>query len=142
MDLGGRLLEGLGLGDDLDLSVRSNPVELGFVDTVAIRAGFEWTPLYWLDIRTGYFFRPTPAPRATSVTAYLDNDAHVISLGAAFRFMDPFDVHPTPTTISFAAQASVLPRRTVYRDTAGDPVGDLSHGGAIYTLAIDVSHSY
>ena len=142
VDIGGKLFDQLGLGDALDLSLHTAPVEMGFVDTVIARGAFEWAALQWLNLRTGYAFRPTPAPRQTGATAYLDNDAHLVTFGAGFVFMDPLEVHVKPLTVDVAATATILSRRTVLRSTPGDPIGDVSHGGVIWSLSAAVTHSY
>ncbi len=141
-DVGGDLVEGLGLGSALDLSLGSEPAALGFVDTVTPRAGFEWTATDWLALRTGYGFRPTPAPPQTGTTAYLDNDAHLVGLGAGFTFMDPLRVHIHPITVDVALLAILLPRRSVVRTAPADPIGGLGHGGTVWSFSIAVNHAY
>ncbi|MCB9728471.1 MAG: outer membrane protein transport protein [Deltaproteobacteria bacterium] len=141
-DIGGALLDGLGLGDALDLSLDTPRTSPGFRDTVNVRIGFEWQARPFLLLRTGYGFRPTPVPRQTGLSAYLDNDAHIVALGAGFVFQDPLKVHVHPIQLDLGFMASVLPRRTVVRDTPGDPIGDLSHGGVVWTVSASISHAY
>jgi len=142
VDVGGRLIDAFGLSDALDLSTRSAPIAMDFSDTIIARVGAEWQLDDWLVLRGGYFFRPTPAPRQTGVTAYLDNDAHVLSLGAGFAFLHPSKSTETIVQLNLAAQMTYLPRRTVVRTDPRDPVGDLSHGGALWTFTATVSHGY
>ncbi len=143
VDIGGTLVEGLGLGSALDISSDVPPLNMGFSDTLTPRFGAEWEPpeLDWLRVRLGYFYRPTPAPRQTGVTAYLDNDAHVLSLGAGFVFADPFDLRDTPIEVDLGYSVTFLTRRTLLRGK-GDPVGDMSHGGMVHSLAASISHRY
>jgi hypothetical protein len=56
--------------------------------------------------------------------------------------MDPLRVHVHPVSIDVSAQATLLPRRTVLRSGAADPIGDLSHGGVVWALGIAVNHAY
>lgn len=142
VDVGGRLLDAFGLADALDLSTRSAPIAMGFTDTLIARLGAEWQIEDWVVLRGGYFFRPTPAPRQTGVTAYLDNDAHVLALGAGFAFLHPFRSQETIVQLDLAAQMTYLPRRTLVRTDPRDPVGDLSHGGTLWTFTATVSHGY
>lgn len=141
-DVGGKLLAGLGLEEAIDLSQGTTPAALGFVDTVTPRVGFEWTVRPWLQLRTGYAYRPTPVPRQTGTTAYLDNDAHLVSAGAGFTFMDPLRVHVHPVSVDASVQASLLPRRTVLRAGPSDPIGDLSHGGVVWSFGLAIRHAY
>ncbi|MCA9518482.1 MAG: outer membrane protein transport protein [Myxococcales bacterium] len=142
VDVEGYLLEAFGLAGALDLSTHTAPIAVGFTDTVTARVGAEWQATPWLTLRGGYFYRPTPAPRQTGVTAYLDNDAHVLSLGAGFDFLSPLKEAPTAVRLDLAAQLTLLPRRTALRADAKDPVGDLSHGGHLWTFVMSLSHAY
>jgi long-chain fatty acid transport protein len=142
LDVGGSLIDGLGLGETLDVNTAGRTLELGFVDTLSPRFGLEYTPIRWMTLRGGYLYRPTPAPRQTGATNYLDNDAHGASLGLAFTFSDPLDVHPNPVVLEAGNQLTILSRRTVFKASESDPVGDLSHGGLVYSVGISVSHSY
>ena len=56
-------------------------------------------------------------------------------------FADPFDLAATPIQVDIAWSASVLPRRTAVRGH-GDPVGGMSHGGAVHALAVSLDHKY
>jgi len=142
VDLGGRLLDALGLDRALDLSVDASPIDLGFADTVTVRFGAEWAPVDLFTVRAGYFFRPTPAPPATGSSAYLDNDAHVVSLGAGIGFQNPLKEGHSVVDLDVALQATILSRRTVYRAAADNPGGDLSHGGVLWHTSIGVSHRF
>lgn len=142
VDLGGRLVSALGLDQALDLSVGAPPLELGFVDTLTARVGAEWTPVGLFTVRAGYFFRPTPAPPATGSSAYLDNDAHVVSLGFGVGFDDPLQDRRAVVELDLAVQATILPRRTVYRAARDNPGGDLSHGGVVIHTSAGVIHRF
>jgi len=142
VDFGGRLIAAFGLDAALDLSVDSTPLELGFVDTITARVGAEWMPTRSLTLRAGYFFRPTPAPPATGPSAYLDNDAHVLSLGAAIGFQNPLKEGRSVVEIDLALQATILPRRTAYRRASDNPGGDLSYGGVVFNTALGVVHRF
>lgn len=142
VDVGGRLVDALGLSEALDLSTRSAPIDLGFVDTITLRGGFEWGAASWFTLRGGYSFRPTPAPRQTGSTAYLDNDAHVIALGAGFSFRNPLQKRASIVDVDLSMQATFLPTRAVYRADPANPGGDLSHGGALLHFALGVVHYF
>jgi len=142
VDFGGRLAAAFGLDEALDFSLGATPLELGFVDTFIARVGAEWMPSGDVTLRAGYFFRPTPAPPATASSAYLDNDAHVVSLGVGIGFQNPLKEGRSVVELDLAVQATILPRRTVYRSAADNPGGDLSHGGVVLNTSIGVVHRF
>lgn len=142
VDLGGRLVEAFGLDSALDLGVGAPPLELGFSDTLTARLGAEWSPAHWFALRMGYAFRPTPAPPQTGSTAYLDNDAHIASLGVGFSFANPLKEGQSVVDLDLAVQATVLPRRTVYRLAPENPGGDLSHGGVVWHVSVGGVHRF
>jgi hypothetical protein len=142
LDIGGPLLTGLGFGDALDVSVDAVPLELGFSDTVTVRAGLEWRALSWLQLRGGYTFRPTPTPLQSGPTTYLDNDAHVVAFGAGVTLFDPLEIDSHPLSIDFAVQSILLTERAVSRVGLEDPVGSLVHGGQLWSFSLALTHAY
>ena len=142
VDFKGKLLDAFGLQDAIDVATEAPPVELHFKDTVSPRIGVEWAPAEWVKLRGGYFYRPSPAPRASGPNSYLDNDVHGFAFGAAFIYDDPLGVHRKPVSLEIGNQFGWLPSRTVYKDNVNDPVGDLQHGGFTYSLGVSVNHSY
>ncbi len=142
VDFTGGLLDAFGLAQALDLSTRTEPIAMGLSDTLIARAGLEWEAAPWIELRGGYFYRPTPLPKQSAATAYLDNDAHVVAIGAGVLFKDPLLTRQSFVELDVAAQLTLLPRRTVQRVDRRDPIGGLSHGGALWTVTTTVSHSY
>jgi long-subunit fatty acid transport protein len=142
VDLSGTLVDGLGLGRALDISTENTSIRLGFRDTWTPRLGVEWTTTSWLQVRGGYFFRPSPAPAATGMTSYLDNSVHGFSGGVTFMFDDPFQVHPNPVHLALAGQVGWLPNQHVVKESTVGGVGDLEHGGLTYSLAVSITHTY
>jgi long-chain fatty acid transport protein len=142
VDIGGRLIESFGLDNALDLSVNAAPLDLSFADTLTARIGAEYSPTGWLTLRGGYFYRPTPAPAQTGSTAYLDNDAHVLSLGLGVSFRNPLRERESVVDLDWSLQATLLPRRTVYRTAPDNPGGDLSHAGQVWHTSLGVVHRF
>lgn len=142
VDLQGGLVEGLGVGSALDVGTNTRPIQLGLTDTWSPRLGLEWGPVHWLKLRTGYQFRPTPSPIQGGPTNYLDNHAHGVGFGASFSFFDPFEAHRTPIEIHVGNSFMVLAPRKVDKVEANDPVGDLEHGGFVYSASLTVIHRY
>ena len=142
VDIQGELVRTLGLQDTLDISSESAGVDLRFRDTVSPRFGLEWGALPWLDLQLGYFYRPSPASRATGPNNHLDNDVHAFSFGTAFLVNDPFRKGDHPIRIGLSHQLGWLPNRTIHKASAQDPVGDLQHGGLTYALSLSVDYTY
>jgi len=109
-----------------------------FGDTLVPRVGVErrWSLPSEADVsvRAGYFFEPTPAPRAVPTRQLYDNDRHAITLGlgagitgAGSRFgLDAW------------AQVHILPPRNGL-NAAGDPT---SHRGSLWHLGVSASVTF
>jgi long-chain fatty acid transport protein len=76
---------------------------IDFHDTLIPRVAAEWS-VGAFRLRAGYAFVPSPAPEATGAQALLDNDRHVLSVGAGI-------VAP-PLHVDAWAQAHLLVSRT------------------------------
>lgn len=139
--LGGAIVDAFGLEGALDIGKDTPPIDLGFRDTITPRLGLEWEALDWLRVWGGYYYRPTPAPRASGPYNYLDNDVHAVSFGAEFTFPDPI-VPTRPISVAIGNQFGILPRRTVHKANSADPVGDLDHGGFTYSLSLTINHRF
>lgn len=142
IDLGGGLLDAFGLGEALDIGKDLPPIDLKFRNTVTPRVGLDYRPLDWFSTQLGYFYRPTPAPRAQGPFNYLDNDVHGFSGGTIVTFSDPFTDDDRPIEVQLAAALGWLPQRTVLKENRGDPVGDLEHGGLTLSVNVTVNHSF
>lgn len=140
IDLGGTLLDGLGLGDRIDISSGA-PVELAFRDVIEARLGAEYSGIEGFAARVGYVYRPSPAPVPTGPFNQIDPDAHVLSAGVGVTFRDPLEVRQNPVTIDVVYQATLMQTQQV-RQRAGDAdrVGDYSAGGAVHGLGIAFRH--
>ncbi|MSP91982.1 MAG: hypothetical protein EXR79_09325 [Myxococcales bacterium] len=149
LDVGGPAVRALGADHLLDVGRETAPIRLGFRDTWSPAVAVEWRPIEGVTLRTGYRVRPSPAPYATGPTSYLDNDVHAIGAGVGWGFgtplrsmparlarraVDPGEA-PWPLQIDLGVQGLWLPRRTVWKDDAHDPVGPLSHGGFVWHVA-------
>lgn len=63
--------------------------DVGFKDTIVPRFGVEWLSSPELTLRGGYAFRPTPVPdQGDERTNLLDSDAHIFTVGAAYKVDD------------------------------------------------------
>lgn len=140
IDLGGDLLEGLGLEDRIDIASGA-PVDLAFRDVIEARLGAEYLPVDGFAARVGYVYRPSPAPVPTGPFNQIDPDAHVLSAGVGFTFRDPLEVRQNPVTVDLVYQATVMQSQPV-RQQAGDQdrVGDYTAGGAVHSIGLAFRH--
>ena len=142
VDMGGPLLSAAGLQEALDVSMRAAPLELNFSDTLSVKLGVEWAPLSWLQVRTGYAFRPTPAPIQQDQSAYLDNDSHTLAFGLGFALLEPSEKSQVPLRLELAAQAILLAPRAFERGGGEGTADSLRHGGEVWSFSLSFSHAY
>ncbi len=138
VDVAGPLVEGLGLGERLDIG---NPdVDLELEDVPVLKFGLEQTPHPRVKLRAGYAWRPTPAPVPTQAYNYVDNHAHLLAGGFGFTFNDPLEVRQNPVSLDVVYQATLLQERDVRKARADDRVGDYDAGGVIHSFQISFRH--
>jgi long-subunit fatty acid transport protein len=140
LDTRGEVIDRLGLGQALDLT--SPDLGLGASNTWTPRFGVEWLPSPTWAVRGGYFYRPTPLPRQTGYTNYLDNDTHGFSAGVAWTTPDLLEIHRNPVTLEFSLLTLYLPNRAAQKRSASDPVGDLQSSGAVFALSVSMRHDF
>jgi long-subunit fatty acid transport protein len=136
LDISGSLAEGLGLADRLDIADGS-PVELGFRDTVVLRAGVEHRLENHWSIRGGYGWRPTPAPLPTGAYNYIDSDAHILStgVGAPITRFGPEQKRVLSVDVAYHVTL-MMQERVTQRSGANDPVGDFTAGGPVHAIGL------
>lgn len=140
LDIQGELAEELGLGERFDVG-NGAEVDLAFRDVPVLRFGVEHQPHEQIKVRAGYTWRPTPAPLPTETFNYIDNDAHIIALGAGYTFADPLEIRRNPMTVDVVYQATLMAQEGVSkRSGADDPVGNYSAGGVVHSVGISVRH--
>jgi hypothetical protein len=148
LDVRGSALTALGVADTLDVGTDTPAVALRWRDTFSPALAAEWKASRHWTLRSGYRYKPSPAPYATGSHNYLDNDVHTLGLGARLSFgslaprlveqlaraqKGPVEA-PAPLFVDVGAQWLALPLRSVYKVDARDPVGALSHGGQVWHL--------
>lgn len=140
VDVQGDLIDGLGLGENLDVGSGA-PVDLNFRNVAVYKIGFEHRPNETLAMRAGYTFRPTPAPVPEDAFNYVDNTAHILSFGAGVSFRDPLEIRQSKVHLDLVYQATLLTDEDVVKRTdALDPVGDYTAGGTIHSVGIAFRH--
>ena len=120
---------------------RAGPVPLAAQDIVIPRLGLEYQ-IGAFDIRAGYAWRPTPLPTPVYRTNYIDSDVHAVSLGAAWTFRDPLQVHKKPLTLGLVFQALILRERRVLKADPTDTTGSYTAKGAIFHVGVDIQHDF
>ncbi len=140
IDVGGRVLEALGLGSALDLE--STPPSPGFQDTISVKLGAEYRLTKRFAARVGGFFRPTAVPRQNVPgTNILDGNTIAGTVGVGFNFDDPLEVFAAPITIDLAGMAAAaLPRQAVKEVT--DVVPSYSYSAKIFGMNLAVRYDF
>lgn len=116
--------------------------ELGAADVVVPRLGLEWRQSDLLALQAGYFYRASPIPDQVGYSSYVDNAAHVASLGASLTWNDPLEVHDSPVTLDLFVQTTILQSRSVTKDPLRDleRIGDWTASGMIWNFGIEARH--
>ncbi|HEY9162117.1 MAG TPA: outer membrane protein transport protein [Desulfomonilia bacterium] len=97
----------------------------GFKDTFNPKLGLEYAVTEKIKLRTGYMYRPTPAPEQTGVFNYIDGNTHIICTGAGYSFRDSdLDLH---------VQYQYMPDSEVTKDISGISV---KYGGTLWNTGI------
>lgn len=82
-----------------------------FDDVFSYRLGLEYR-LEHMTLWTGYQYAPSPLPKDTGGSHYLDADRHILSLGVGTTCQDPWGLFRKPLGLSAAIQDQYLPERT------------------------------
>ncbi len=135
VDLGGELLDGLGLGEGLDVQGRPDHAGLLMSDTVIPRIGAEWRPVRDWAVRAGASWRPTPVPAPDGPANYADSDAFIASAGLGWRGSDR-------TTVEGVAQWIEHSDRPVTKTDRADAVGDYTIVGRVLTFQTGLRHAW
>lgn len=135
VDLGGELLDGLGLGEGLDVRGRPQGAGLKLTDTATPRLGAEWRPVRAWAIRAGLIWRPTPAPAPDGPANYADSDAVISSVGLGWDGSDR-------TSVDGVVQWIEHFDRRVSKVNPADPVGDYTITGRVWTLQTGLRHAW
>ncbi|MBS2026800.1 MAG: outer membrane protein transport protein [Deltaproteobacteria bacterium] len=135
----GVLASGLGLTDALAMSSQDAPP--GFEDILIPRFGVEWRVVDSVDLRGGYYFRPTMVPLQNGLTNILDGPTHVLSGGIGFRFMSPMETMTEPVEIDAVFQYGIIGQRHADK-TETNPDPPYSYSGQTEVFAIDLRYNF
>lgn len=111
-----------------------------FHDIVVPHIGIEWlaaqTPHTNWRARAGYIYEPSPVPRQSAETNFVDHDKHTASLGLGLELFRVTDVLPRPVDIDIYAAYTHMNTETTRKVSAGDRIGDYRAGGHILQLGV------
>jgi hypothetical protein len=141
IDTGGKVVEGLGLGNAFDFREFEPRPKIGLQDTWTVHTGLDWGVLPSLSLRGGFQYKPSPVPRQEGSTNLLDNQVYGFSAGVGWFVGEVRKSGRAPVELALSALALWLPRRTLSK-APDDPVGPISHGGMVVGGALSIAHKY
>lgn len=115
-------------------------VDLGFSDVLIPRFGIE-RRVREFAFRAGYSFRPSPAPRQTSGSNYVDGDAHMFTFGTGVELRNPAGLDRDLLSIDIGGAVFWYPSRAHSKSDPDDPVGSFTAGGTTMALAITLRYA-
>lgn len=83
-------------------------------------------------VRAGYAYELSPVPEQRGFSNYVDADRHTFSVGMGVRLNGLVAIVPGSIELDMHAQFSVLPERTMDKQSAADFVGDYTADGLMY----------
>ncbi|MEE2757670.1 MAG: hypothetical protein VYA30_13525 [Myxococcota bacterium] len=138
----GPLLDALGVEDRLDIQGRP-PIDLAFRDVVQFKVGLEQPVFEQLTLRTGYHYRPAPAPLPSGPYNYLDPSSHRASLGMGVQLSKADNPSSRTVSLDLAYAATVIPQvKIAQRAGPLDPVGDFVAKAVIHSVNISLLHKF
>ena len=134
----------------LPLELKSGPaIDPNFSDTWTPRIGADYRVYVGesLDVwlRGGYSFDPSPAPKQTRTTNFVDGDKHIFGIGTGFTAKSLFgtDVSKSNPTFNLTFQTQLLSKTRAVKDAdvpavnPGQPV--VTGEGVVYYLGAAIS---
>lgn len=146
IDIEGSAVDAVGLGQAVDIASTPAPAR-PYQTAWTASAGGHWRASPRWTLEAGYALRTSALPRATGSTNLLDNPAHIVGAGASLALPLPGSATAASDDggwrLGVAVQWQHLARRAVRKaDLAGDPVGDLDHGGDIVHAVVQLEVGY
>jgi long-chain fatty acid transport protein len=142
--------EALRVGVDLTWADWSDYVDsmwnvpaIRYTDTFTPRLGVEYRLESGILLRGGYYFQPTPVPEQTQASNYLDNDKHVVSVGAGYTFprLPLLPIWKKPLTVEGYIQYTQLVTR-VYHKVDPKYGNSLELGGCMLNGGLSLTLHY
>lgn len=112
-----------------------------FDDTFVPGVGVEYRLTKDWTLRGGFLYEETPVTDQPSGFNFVGNDRYIPSLGAGWRFEDPFDFFENPIRISYVFQYHHLVSRTFEKEgPPRDP--DITSKGWIITSGLSITLTF
>jgi long-subunit fatty acid transport protein len=135
-------LEG-GLGELFDIYPQPPLEEPDFKDIFVPAFGMEFVPigreLWTIALRSGYWYRPSPAPDQKGISNFADSNTHAISAGIGISAKDPYGLIPKPFSVDAYGRIRILEEREIVKDSLANPSGDYTIGGNIFGVGAAVT---
>ena len=116
-------------------------VSLGFSDVLIPRIGVE-RRVREFAFRAGYSLRPSPAPRQTSGSNYVDGLSHVFSFGSGVALRNPAGLRRGRLSIDLGVSLLWYPRRAHSKTLQDDPVGSFTASGVTAVVALSLRYAF
>lgn len=111
-----------------------------FNDVWMIKFGADVLAIQLMTVSLGYYYQPSIVPDSVAKGAanVLDNEKHVVSLGANFR-LPQYRFTGGPVFISLTYQMQYLMERTVAKTTPTPENPSYTYGGTMHNLMLSLS---
>lgn len=103
------------------------------------KIGVAYEVLDWITVMGGYMYQPSMVPDGANSqdVDFLDNDKHILSLGASFQFPKLFGFGgPIEATIAY--QFQFLPEREVTKVDPQETEPNYAYGGTCHGISVGV----
>lgn len=108
-----------------------------FKNIVIPKIGVSYQLLDWISLMGGYMFQPSfiPGGANSEDIDFLDNDKHIVSLGASFQLPKLFGFGgPIEATIAY--QLQYLPEREVTKTDPQETEPNYAYGGTCHAISV------
>lgn len=118
----------------------------GFHDIVIPRLAAEWRALekarFAVDVRGGYSYEMSPAPKQFDESNFADSDKHTFTLGGSFEVRPSNGILLHPWTFDLNLGLTYLPTRVEHKISPVDRVGDYKTSGLLVHFGVGVRSKF
>lgn len=95
-----------------------------------------------VPLRFGYLFERSPVPEQTGLTNFADADRHTLSVGVGVALNAVTDILPGSLRLDIHGQLSILPERTMKKQSPSDFIGGYTADGSMQNLGATLSAAF